>query len=104
MTGDQPRVLVVEDDEPIRRAVVDGLEANGFRVSATASAEAATESLAAQPVDLVVLDIGLPGLSGLEFCRRLDADCAKIDEGFPIEMIGQPHTVQAGRFCVSRER
>jgi len=76
----QPRVLVVEDDEPVRRAVTDGLAANAFVVEAAASAEEALDRLTAAAVDLIVLDIGLPGMSGLDLCRRLRAD----DEAVPI--------------------
>ncbi|MEM9614488.1 MAG: response regulator transcription factor [Actinomycetota bacterium] len=75
-----PRVLVVEDDESVRRAVTDGLAATGFGVEAAASAEEALDGLAAAAVDLIVLDIGLPGMSGLDLCRRLRAD----DDGVPI--------------------
>lgn len=75
-----PRVLVVEDDDSIRRAVTDGLAANDFAVDAVASAEDALRALGADPVDLIVLDIGLPGMSGLDLCRRLRAG----DDGVPI--------------------
>ena len=80
MAVDQPRVLVVEDDEPVRRAVAGGLRANGFVVIAAASAEEGMTALTGAAADLVVLDIGLPGMSGLELCRRLRSD----DEGLPI--------------------
>ena len=74
------QVLVVEDDASVRRAVTDGLRTNGFDVVATASAEEALEEPAMDSVDLIVLDIGLPGMSGLELCRRLRADA----QGAPI--------------------
>lgn len=78
MTADVPRVLLVEDDEPVRLAVVDGLAANGFDAVAVASAEAGQTHLAASPVDLVVLDVGLPGVSGLELCRRIRAEANEV--------------------------
>lgn len=55
----------------MRLAVVDGLTANGFEVDAVESAEAGQSRLGCAPTDLIVLDIGLPGMSGLDFCRRL---------------------------------
>ncbi len=76
----QPRVLVVEDDASVRRAVADGLSANGFEVVAVATAEDGLAALTDAAVDLIVLDVGLPGMSGLELCRRLRAD----DDGVPI--------------------
>ncbi|MEM9561497.1 MAG: response regulator transcription factor [Actinomycetota bacterium] len=71
MTADQPRVLVVEDDEPVRLAVAEGLTAGGFDVTAVGTAEAADAHLGRRSTDLVVLDVGLPGISGLELCRQL---------------------------------
>ncbi len=70
MTTAEPRVLVVEDDDVVRRAVADGLSAHGFVVDAVPDAESAASRLG-PGTDLIVLDVGLPGLSGLELCRRL---------------------------------
>lgn len=65
------RVLLVEDDHPLARAVVDGLSKAGFQVEALARAEPADAVLSCTEYDLLVLDIGLPGISGLELLRRL---------------------------------
>ena len=73
-------VLVVEDDEPVRSAVADGLRAGGFTVAAVECAEDGRRHVARSRVDLVVLDIGLPDMSGLDLCRLLRAD----DELLPI--------------------
>ena len=67
-------VLVVEDDEPVRSAVSDGLSASGFEVAAVETAEDGRRHVERSRVDLVVLDIGLPDMSGLDLCRRLRAD------------------------------
>jgi DNA-binding response OmpR family regulator len=65
------RVLVV-DDEPHIRAVLRGyLEADGFAVSEAADGEAALRSLRQDPPDVVLLDVMMPGLDGLEVLRQL---------------------------------
>ena len=65
------RVLVVEDEEPIRRFITINLERNGFEVIGTASGLEALELVAAKRPALVVLDLMLPDLDGYEICRRL---------------------------------
>ena len=64
-------ILVVEDDAPIRDAVVRGLALHGYGVSGAGDAEAALAIVGRRRPDLLVLDIGLPGLSGIELCERL---------------------------------
>lgn len=65
------RVLVV-DDEPHIRAVLRGyLEADGFGVAEAADGEAALAALRSEPTDLVLLDVMLPGIDGLEVLRQL---------------------------------
>jgi phosphate regulon transcriptional regulator PhoB len=67
-------VLVVEDEPDIRRLVVLHLERDGFRCrTATTGSDALREVKTAVP-DLVVLDLMLPGVDGLEVCRRLRRD------------------------------
>jgi DNA-binding response OmpR family regulator len=73
MTTDETAgtVLVVEDDRDIRTAVEAGLMLNGFDVTTVGSAEAALDSIAAVSLDLLVLDVGLPGMSGIDLCSTL---------------------------------
>ncbi len=64
-------ILVVEDEDDIRDMLVMVLEQADFRVTEVVSAEQALSALAEHPVDLVVLDWMLPGISGVELARRL---------------------------------
>jgi len=68
------RILVVDDAEAILDAVSDALAAEGFRVQGASDGIAALEAAEAEPFDLVILDLMLPGLSGTEICRRLRAE------------------------------
>jgi phosphate regulon transcriptional regulator PhoB len=71
-----PEVLVVEDEPDIRNLIVLHLAREGFRCrTARGGGEALREARAANP-DLIVLDLMLPELDGLEVCRRLRADAA----------------------------
>lgn len=65
------RVLIVDDEPPIRRFLRTALAAQDYRVEEADCGEAALDFLKRNPVDLVVLDLGLPGLDGLEVVRRL---------------------------------
>jgi DNA-binding response OmpR family regulator len=65
-------VLVVEDDEAIAEPLVHALRRDGHDVERVATGEDALEHLATNPADLLVLDLGLPGMDGIEVCRRLD--------------------------------
>jgi two-component system, OmpR family, response regulator MtrA len=65
------RVLLVEDDASIREIASLGLEQAGFRVTATGDGRDALVRFRRQPFDLVVLDVMLPSLDGLEVCREI---------------------------------
>ncbi|MFN8110896.1 MAG: response regulator transcription factor [Thermoleophilia bacterium] len=64
-------VLLVEDDRALRDALRRVLEVSGYRVTAVASGEDALVALPQCSPDAVVLDIGLPGMDGMEVCRRV---------------------------------
>jgi two-component system, OmpR family, response regulator RegX3 len=68
------RILVVDDTEAILDAVTDALLAEGFEVQGVSDGRAGLEAAQAEPFDLVILDLMLPGLSGTEICRRLRAE------------------------------
>lgn len=65
------RILIVDDEPPIRRFLKTALTAQDYRVEEADDGEAALDFLKRNPVDLVVLDLGLPGIDGLEVVRRL---------------------------------
>lgn len=66
-----PRVLVVEDDYRIRRSLEMALTDEGYRVDAVADAEAALSRLRTDPPAITLVDLMLPGMSGLELCRLI---------------------------------
>jgi len=67
-------IAVVDDDREIRTLLTQFLEKHGFRVSAVADGRSLRRILATQRVDLVVLDVVLPGEDGLTICRRLSTE------------------------------
>jgi DNA-binding response OmpR family regulator len=67
------RVLVVEDDPNVAEVVTRYLEREGYEVDAVADGAEGLRRALAEPPDLVVLDLMLPSLSGVEVCRRLRA-------------------------------
>jgi two-component system, OmpR family, alkaline phosphatase synthesis response regulator PhoP len=67
-------VLVVEDEEEIRKLVSFNLLQEGYQVAVADSGEQALEIVNSTPIDLVILDLMLPGLDGLTVCRKLKAN------------------------------
>jgi two-component system KDP operon response regulator KdpE len=65
------RVLVIDDEPQIRRVVRNALEADHAQVLEAESGRAGIDAVAAERVDLVVLDLGLPDVSGAEVCREI---------------------------------
>jgi two-component system, OmpR family, phosphate regulon response regulator PhoB len=70
------RVLVVEDERDIRDLLAFHLERDGYQVTRAATGPEALRQLRAVPPDLVILDLMLPEMDGLEVCRRLRAEPA----------------------------
>lgn len=77
------RVLVVDDDAAIRRSLERGLRLNGYSVVLADSGRTALEAVGAGSPDVVVLDISMPGLSGIDVCRTLRED----DNDVPVLML-----------------
>jgi two-component system KDP operon response regulator KdpE len=65
------KVLIVDDDPAFRRALLTSLAASGFDVSEARTGEEALLVLRDKPCDIVLLDINMPGMGGIETCRRI---------------------------------
>jgi len=74
------RILVVEDESALRNQLHDQLEAKGYSVDAAADGEEGLFLGREYPMDLAIIDIGLPGISGIELIRRL----RELQRPFPI--------------------
>jgi two-component system response regulator RegX3 len=66
-----PRILLVEDDEALRYAIARVFEADGYDVEPVEDGELALETAHQEHFDIVLLDVMLPGISGIEVCSRL---------------------------------
>ena len=73
MTPEDPHILVVDDHRDIRESLAQFLAKNGRRASAVESAEAARRAIKEERIDLVILDIMMPGEDGLSLCRHIRA-------------------------------
>jgi CheY-like chemotaxis protein len=69
--GPQPKILVVDDEEPVRELLQDLLEAEGFRVYLAPGGREALSIFAAQKLDGIFTDVGMPGMSGWELAHAI---------------------------------
>ena len=74
MTDRAPRILLVDDEQPIQTLLSFPLQRDGYEVVQASDGAAALARFSEQPFDLVVLDLMLPRMDGLEVCKRLRAD------------------------------
>jgi two-component system alkaline phosphatase synthesis response regulator PhoP len=91
------KILVVDDEEDILELVRYNLDREGYQVTCAISGEAALKTAAAEQVDLIILDLMLPGIDGLEVARRLKQNTATSQ--IPIVMLtakGEEADVVAG--------
>jgi two-component system KDP operon response regulator KdpE len=65
------KILVVDDDNSLRRALAVGLTGSGFTVEEALNGEGALEAVQRHSYDVVLLDMNMPGLSGIETCQQI---------------------------------
>jgi len=70
-SAERETVLVVEDDVAVSEAVLRGLQLNGLPATAVGTAESALVEVSRRRPSVLVVDVGLPGMSGVDLCRRL---------------------------------
>jgi diguanylate cyclase (GGDEF)-like protein/PAS domain S-box-containing protein len=84
LSGSIPVILIVDDDEVIRMLLHQFLEGEGYAVIEAENGHAALETLGKESVDLVILDIAMPGLDGPEICAHI---CSSMPDPPPVLMI-----------------
>jgi DNA-binding response OmpR family regulator len=110
-------ILLVEDDDELRALLASRLVAEGYEVREAADGPGAIRSVFAQPPDVVVLDVGLPGLNGFDVCRAIRADFvgpilfvtardSELDEVLGLELGGDDYVVKpvSARVLIARIR
>jgi DNA-binding response OmpR family regulator len=76
-------ILIVEDDESILFGLQDILESKGYQISTASNGIEGFKLASSEPIDLLLLDIMLPGMNGLEICKRIRKEKLKL----PIVML-----------------
>src|SRR5450759_325145 len=71
VVAERIRVLVVEDEESYRQGLASGLRREGFEVEVASDGAEGLRLFCEQPPDIVLLDMLLPGMHGIEVCRRM---------------------------------
>jgi len=97
MEGSLPRILVIDDEIHVIQLAQLGLGTEGFVVLAAMTGAEGLEKATSELPDLILLDVNLPDLSGLEICRKLKASSATRD--IPVlflSAMGQQHDVEKG--------
>ena len=84
MTGDAPLILVIEDELPIRRFLRASLSGEGYRLAEAETGQQGLSMSAAQPPDLIILDLGLPDMDGLQIIE----DTASLVSGAHYHFVG----------------
>ena len=87
MSEEVRKVLVVDDNQDIRELIVHILNADGFHVYSAVDGENALAILNSNPVDLVLLDVMMPGMSGLEVLTEIRTGSNKKVRDIPVMMI-----------------
>lgn len=84
MGANAPRILIVDDDTTILRTLQETLSRHGFEITVTQNGEDALATIMQSPLDLIVLDVMLPGMSGLDVCKSVRE---RVSRQLPIIMI-----------------
>lgn len=84
MGENAPRILIVDDDNAILTTLQEALSKHGYEIYVTQSGEEALTQIIQYPLDLVVLDVMLPGISGLDVCKSVRE---RVSRYLPIIMI-----------------
>ena len=95
-------ILVVEDESAIQQLVSYNLIKAGFHVTCADSGEEALEYLFKEDIDCILLDLMLPGMSGIEVCERIHGKIEKNDKKIPIIMLtakGEEEDIVTGLEC-----
>jgi DNA-binding response OmpR family regulator len=87
MTQDKSKVLVVDDNQDIRELVMHILDADGFHVFSAPDGDNAKAILQSNQVDLILLDVMMPGTSGLELLQEIRTGSLKAHREVPVIMI-----------------
>jgi two-component system phosphate regulon response regulator PhoB len=86
--ADRPKsVLVVDDNQDVRELIVHFLDSEGFHVFSADSGEKALSILTANLIDLVLLDVMMPGMSGLDLLKEIRTGANKKFRDVPVMMI-----------------
>jgi len=96
-TKSKGRILIVDDEEDLQELLRYNLEASGYDVNLAATGEEALEKARSASPDLILLDLMLPGIGGLDVCRKLRGD--ENTSGIPILMLtakGEEEDIVAG--------
>ena len=72
----RPRILLADDDPRVLQVVSRYLDLEGYEMDTVADGESAVETATSAPPDLIILDIMMPGIDGIEACRRIRANAA----------------------------
>jgi two-component system response regulator MtrA len=92
--SEEKRILVVDDNQDIRDLVVHILSADGFHVYSANDGDSALAILAANQVDLVLLDVMMPGKSGLEVLDQIRNGSQKKTHEIPVVMMTAKSTIE----------
>lgn len=87
MNQDKRKILVVDDNQDIRELVMHILDADGFHVFSAADGENALAILKSNQMDLILLDVMMPGTSGLELLMEIRTGSLKSHREVPVIMI-----------------